>query len=91
MPLADANDGKPEDPSQDEVTRHDQKASHQSDPEIERLLEEGVSLTQKTVLPPSRSYAHREDDEDTGVPQGGDLQGALGYLPKQRRIWQQLE
>jgi HEPN domain-containing protein len=80
MPLTDANDGKPKDPSQDEVAWHDQKTSHQSDPEIERLLEEGVSLTQKTVLPPSRSYTHREDDEDTGVPPGGDLQGALGLF-----------
>ena len=80
MPLTDANDGKPEDSSQDEITGHDQKSSLQSDPEIERLLEEGVSLTQETVLPPSRSYTHREDDEDTGVPPGGDLQGALGLF-----------
>lgn len=80
MPLTDANDGKTKDPSQHEVTWHDQKASHQSDPEIERLLQEGVSLTQKTVLPPSRSYTPREDDEDTGVPPGGDLQGALGLF-----------
>ena len=80
MPQTDANNGKPNDPSQDEVTWHDQKASHQSDAELERLLIDGVSLTQETVLPPSRSYKYRDDDEDTGVPSGGDLQGALGLF-----------
>jgi HEPN domain-containing protein len=80
MPQTDANNGKPNDPSQDEVTWHDQKASHQSDAELERLLIDGVSLSQETVLPPSRSYKHRDDDEDTDVPSGGDLQGALGLF-----------
>ncbi|HEY6284266.1 MAG TPA: HEPN domain-containing protein [Ktedonobacteraceae bacterium] len=80
MPQTDANNGKLNDPSQDEVTWHDQKASHQSDAELERLLIDGVSLSQETVLPPSRSYKHRDDDEDTDVPSGGDLQGALGLF-----------
>jgi HEPN domain-containing protein len=80
MPQTDASHGKHNDRSQDEVTRHDQKGSHQSDPELERLLEEGVSLTQETALSPSRSYQHRDDDEDTDVPSGGDLQGALGLF-----------
>ncbi len=51
-----------------------------SDAELERLLIEGVSLTQETVLPPSRSYKPGDDDEDTDVPSGGDLQGALGLF-----------
>jgi len=80
MSLTDANNGKTRDPNQDEVTRHDQKASHQYDPELERLLEEGVSLAQETVPPQARLYKHRDDDEDTGVPSGGDLQGALGLF-----------
>ncbi len=80
MSQTDANNGKPNDPSQDEVTWHDQKTSHQSDAELERLLIEGVSLAQETVLPPSSAYKHRDDDEDTGVPSGGDLQGALGLF-----------
>ena len=80
MPLTDANNGKPGDQNQDEVTRHAQKASHLYDPELERLLEEGVSLTQETVLPPERSYKRRDEDEDTDVPSGGDLQGALGLF-----------
>jgi HEPN domain-containing protein len=80
MPQTDANNGKPNDPSQDEVTWHGQKAPHQGDAELERLLLDGVSLAQETVLPPSRSYKHRDDDEDTDVPSGGDLQGALGLF-----------
>jgi HEPN domain-containing protein len=80
MPLTDANNGKPKDRSQNEVNWHDQEASHQSDHELERLLEEGVSLAQETVLPPSRSYQHRDDDENTDVPLEGDLQGALGLF-----------
>jgi HEPN domain-containing protein len=80
MPQMDASNGKHNDQSQDEVTRHDQKVLHQGDPELERLIEEGVSLTQETVLPPSRSYLYREDDEDSGVPSGSDLQGALGLF-----------
>jgi len=51
-----------------------------SDAELERLLIEGVSLTQETVLPPSRSYKPGDDDEDTEVPSGSDLQGALGLF-----------
>src|SRR6266568_855051 len=51
-----------------------------SDAELERLLIEGVSLTQETVLPPSRLYRPGDDDEDTDVLSGGDLQGALGLF-----------
>ena len=80
MPLTDANNGKSKDPSQDEATWRNQKVSHQSDAELERLLIDGVSLAQETALPPSRSYKHRDDDEDTEVPSGGDLQGALGLF-----------
>jgi HEPN domain-containing protein len=80
MPFMDANNGKPKDPRQDEVTWHDQKASHQHDPELERLLEEGVSLAQERVLPPARSYKHKDVDEDTDIPSGSDLQGALGLF-----------
>jgi len=80
MPLTDANNEKPSDPSQYEVTWHDQKASHQNDLELERLLEEGVSLAQESVQPPSKSSNHRDDEEDTDVPSEGDLQGALGLF-----------
>ena len=80
MPQTDASNGKHNDQSQDEVTRHDQKVSHQGDPELERLLEEGVSLTQETVLPPSRTYLYRDEDEVTGFPSGSDLQGSLGLF-----------
>ena len=80
MPLMDANNGKTRKPSQNEVTWRDQKASHQHDPELERLLEEGVSLAQETVPPPARTYKHKDDDEDTDVQSGGDLQGALGLF-----------
>ena len=80
MPQMDASNGKHDYPSQDEVTWHDQKVSHQGDPELERLLEEGLSLTQETVLSPSRSYQHRDDDEDIAVQSNSDLQGALGLF-----------
>jgi HEPN domain-containing protein len=80
MPQMDANNGKHNDPGRDEVTWHNQKVSHQGDPELERLLVEGVSLTQETVLPPSRSHQYTDDDEDTDVPSAGDLQGALGLF-----------
>ncbi len=80
MPQTDANDGKSNDTSQDKVTWHDQKAPHESDAELERLLIDGVSLAQETVPPPSRSYKPGDDDEDTEVPSGSDLQGALGLF-----------
>ena len=73
MPLMDANNGKPKDPSEDDVIWHDQKASHQYDPELERLLEEGVSLSQEPVPSPARSYKRKADDEDTDTPSGSDL------------------
>ena len=80
MPQMDASNGKHDFPSQDEVIWHYQKVSHQSDPELEHLLEEGISLTKETVLPQSRSYQHRDDDEDTAVQADSDLQGALGLF-----------
>ena len=80
MPLMDANNEKPADSGQDDVTWHDQKASQQYDPELERLLEEGVSLAQETVPPPARSYKHKDGEEDTDAPSGSDLQGALGLF-----------
>ena len=51
-----------------------------SDAELERLLIEGVSFTQESVLPPSRSFKKEDDDEDTDVLSGGDLQGTLGLF-----------
>ena len=80
MPLIDHNNEKPADPGQANLTWHDQKAAHRYDPELERLLEEGVSLAQETVPPPARSYVRRDTDEDTEVPSGSDLQGALGLF-----------
>ena len=52
----------------------------ESDAELERLLIEGVSLTQESVLPPSRSFKKEDDDENNDVLSGGDLQGALGLF-----------
>jgi HEPN domain-containing protein len=48
------------------------------DTELERLLLEGVSLTQETVPPPSRSSNSEVDDENADISPGGDIQGALG-------------
>ena len=80
MPLTNANNGKYKDSSQDKLTLHDQKASQQSDEELVRLLENGVSLSQPTVLPQSQPAKHRDKDEDDEVPTEGDLQGALGLF-----------
>ena len=80
MPQTDANDGKSNDTSQDKVTWQDQRAPHESDVELERLLIDGVSLAQETVPPPSRSYKPGDDDEDIDVLPGSDLQGALGLF-----------
>ena len=80
MPLTNANNGKYKDSSQDELTLHNQKVTHQSDEELVRLLESGVSLSQPTVLPQSQPAKHRDEDEDDEVPTEGDLQGALGLF-----------
>lgn len=80
MPQMDASNGKHNYQSPDEVTRHNQKVSHQSDPELERLLVEGVSLSHETVLPQSQPYKHRGEDEDDEFQTEGDLQGALGLF-----------
>ncbi len=78
MPLTNANNGKHKDSSQDKLTLRDQKASQQSDVELKRLLEDGVSLSQETVLPQSQPQKHRDEDDE--VPIEGDLQGALGLF-----------
>ena len=80
MPLTNANNGKYKDSSQDELTLHNQKVTHQSDEELERLLENGVSLSQPTVLPRSQPYKYKDEDEDDEVSTEGDLQGALGLF-----------
>jgi HEPN domain-containing protein len=80
MPPTDANNGKSKDVSQDELVRHDQKVPHQSDAELERLLIEGVSLTQQTEQPPLRSFKDEDDDENTDVLPYCDIQGALGLF-----------
>ncbi len=80
MPPTNANNGKSKDSSQDNVTLHNQKTSQQSDLELERLLEEGVSLTQEKVLPQSKSSKPGNEDENDEVPSEGDLQGALGLF-----------
>ena len=50
-----------------------------SDTDLERLLMEGVHLTQETV-PAPRASNSEVDDEDTNISPGGDLQGALGLF-----------
>jgi HEPN domain-containing protein len=80
MPQTDANNDKTNNISQDELVWHGQKVPHQSDAELERLLLEGVSLTQETAQPPSRSFKDGDDDENNDVPSGGDIQGALGLF-----------
>ena len=80
MPQTDANNDKTNNISQDELVWHDQKVPHQSDAELERLLLEGISLTQETAQPPLRSFKDGDDDENNDVPSGGDIQGALGLF-----------
>jgi HEPN domain-containing protein len=80
MPQMDANKGNPNDIDRNKLTRHQQGMPLHSDAELERLLLEGVSLTQETVPTPSRSYNNKDDDENTSVPSGGDIQGALGLF-----------
>jgi HEPN domain-containing protein len=57
-----------------------QGISSDRDAELERLLIEGVSLTQEAVPSPSRSFKAEGDDENDEVPSGGDIQGALGLF-----------
>ena len=80
MPQTDANNDKTNNISQDALVWHDQKVPHQSDAELERLLLEGISLTQETAQPPLRSFKDGDDDENNDVPSGGDIQGALGLF-----------
>jgi HEPN domain-containing protein len=80
MPQTDANNDKTNNISQDELVWHDQKVPHQSDAELERLLLEGISLTQETAQPPLRSFKDGDDDENNDVPSDGDIQGALGLF-----------
>jgi len=51
-----------------------------SDAELERLLVEGISLTQETALSPLRSSKDEDVEENNDVPSGGDIQGALGLF-----------
>ncbi len=51
-----------------------------SDTELERLLLEGVSLTQETAPPPPRSTYSEVDDENEDNSPGSDIQGALGLF-----------
>ena len=55
-----------------------QRMPSDNDAELERLLIEGVHLIQEKVPPPLRSFKNEDDDENTDVPSGGDIQGALG-------------
>jgi HEPN domain-containing protein len=80
MPQTDANNGNSNHINQDDLALRDQKTPHQSDAELERLLVEGLSLTQEPVLSPARSFKNRDDGEYADVPSGGDLQGALGLF-----------
>ena len=80
MPQTDANNDKTNNTSQDELVWHDQKVPQLSDAELERLLLEGISLTQETAQPPLRSFKDGDDDENNDVPSGGDIQGALGLF-----------
>ena len=79
MPQTDANNGKSKDSSQENVTLRNQKAAQQNDLELERYLEEGVSLTQGKNLPLSQSTSHKDTGEDD-LSSKGDLQGALGLF-----------
>ncbi len=79
MPLTDANDDKLKDSSQDQGSLHNQKAPQHSDVELERLLVEGVSLSQETVPPLSHPSMHKDEGEDD-LSSEGDLQGALGLF-----------
>jgi HEPN domain-containing protein len=51
-----------------------------SDTDLERLLLEGVHLTQEKVPSPPRLSNSEVDDENTNIPPGGDIQGALGLF-----------
>ncbi len=50
------------------------------DTELERLLLEGVSLTQETTPSTPGSYPNNDDEKNTGVQSSGDIQGALGLF-----------
>jgi HEPN domain-containing protein len=51
-----------------------------SDPDLERLLLEGVHLTHEKAPPPSRLSNSEADGEDSTISPGGDIQGALGLF-----------
>jgi HEPN domain-containing protein len=55
-----------------------QRMPSDNDAELERLLIEGVHLTQEKVPPSLRSFKNEVDDENTDVSSDGDIQGALG-------------
>ncbi len=79
MSPTNASNEKSNDSFQDTSTLHNQHVSEQGEAEIKRLLEEGVSLSQESVLPQSQRSKHG-DGENNNVTSEGDLQGALGLF-----------
>ena len=79
MSPTNASNEKSDNLHQDTSTLHNQNASEQSDAELKRLLEEGVSLSGESALPQSQRSQHG-DDENDDVTSEGDLQGALGLF-----------
>jgi len=61
-------------------TGHSADSDDSNIEEIERLLEQGVSLAQsQRAVSPALSHPGRDDeDEDEEVPAGSDVQGAIG-------------
>ncbi len=79
MSSTNASNEKSDNSHQDTSTFHYQNVSEQSDAELKRLLEEGINLSQESVLPQSQHPKHRDGESDN-VTSEGDLQGALGLF-----------
>jgi HEPN domain-containing protein len=77
MSQTNARNEKSKNSHQDTSTLHNQNVSEQSDAELKRLLEEGVSLSHESALPQSQRSTQRDGEIDN-VTSEGDLQGALG-------------
>jgi HEPN domain-containing protein len=77
MSPTNASNEKSNNSHQDTSTLHNQSVSEQSDAELKRLLEEGVSLSQESA-PPQSQRSTQGDGENDNVTSEGDLQGALG-------------
>lgn len=58
----------------------DSNSADDSNDDLERLLVEGVSLTQPTVSPSSSEIRRSNDEEDAEVFQESDVQGAIGLF-----------